>query len=338
MHTISTRILAAAALAALAQASDLDLRLESAGADLVVTSPGASVAWRAVGELSDAANEGLAMFSLDLSFSGGALAPAAAPTSGPMLNFDRPAGFTNPAGFGGTVSGPDLLQVGGAQNTIKNLFAAVPNGTVQTGIGQPGAPVVLAEGVLTAPASPGTYVLSVSDAFVNVIRAGEDGSGAFWAVDGAGLGAVGELTVIVLDCSAANFCEASPNSQGCLATTSTAGTPTLGGADDFRILADGVVNRSFGALFWSTGPADAPFGGGTLCLTQPLQRFGTQMTGGNPVGVDCSGSMDQPVSHLTMTVLGWTPGTTVFTQYLYRDFFDPDGLGLTDGTVFTVCP
>ena len=156
--------------------------------------PGSAVPWTLVGELSDNTNEGLALFSVDLSWSGGPLSPAAAPTSGPMLNFARPAGINNPAGFGGTPSAGQLLQVGGAQNTINSTFAPYPIGSVITGVAWPGQPAALATGQLTAPAQPGIYSLSSSNLVANVIRQGETGS-PFWRVDRA---AAGTMTFLIV--------------------------------------------------------------------------------------------------------------------------------------------
>lgn len=177
-------------------ATDLDVHLESAGSSTITVPPGAVVSWAAVGELSANDNEGLALFSFDLQWSGGALSPAAAPTTNPMLNFARPAGVNNPAGFGGTVTAGQLLQVGGAQNTIGSSFAPYPIGTVITGVAWPGQPVPLATGQLTAPLQAGTYVLSLSNLLANVIREGETGI-PFWRVRGADPGNLTSLTVQV---------------------------------------------------------------------------------------------------------------------------------------------
>lgn len=185
-----------AASAAPAFAANLNLRLQSGGISFVTVAPGAVVPWTLVGELSDNANEGLALFSVDLSWSGGVLSPAAAPASSPMLNFARPAGVNNPAGFGGTPSAGKLVQVGGAQNTIASSFAPYPIGTVITGVAWPGQPVGLATGQLTAPSQPGTYSLSASNLVANVIRQGETGT-PFWHVDKAGPGNMTFLIVQV---------------------------------------------------------------------------------------------------------------------------------------------
>jgi len=177
-------------------ASNLNLRLESGGQVTVTVGPGATVPYAVVGELSDNLNEGLAMFSFDLAFTGAALAPASEPSTSPMVNFDRPAGLTNPAGFGGTQAGPLLRQVGGAQNTINNSFAPFPSGTVVTGVAQNGGPDVLVGGSLTTPYKVGTFTLAPGDILANVIRQGETGV-PFWRVDPAGVGAVTPLSVIV---------------------------------------------------------------------------------------------------------------------------------------------
>lgn len=177
-------------------ATNLNVRVQSGGSSAVTVPPGATVSWAVVGELSDNLNAGLALFSIDLAWSGGALAQAANPTSGPMLNFTRPAGLTNPAGFGGTIVSGQLRQVGGAQNTIKNTIAPFPQGTVVTGIAAPGAPVTLANGQLVAPLTPGTYTLVPSAVVANVIRQGETGT-PFWHVDRANAGSVQSLFVQV---------------------------------------------------------------------------------------------------------------------------------------------
>jgi hypothetical protein len=177
-------------------ATNLNVRVQSGGTSAVTVPPGAVVNWTVVGELSDNVNAGLALFSVDLAWTGGPLTQAVNPTSGPMLNFTRPAGLTNPAGFGGTVVSGQLRQVGGAQNTIKNTFAPFPNGTVVTGIAAAGAPVTLANGQLTAPVTPGTYTLSASGLVANVIRQGDTGT-PFWHVDKANAGTVQSLVVQV---------------------------------------------------------------------------------------------------------------------------------------------
>lgn len=182
------------AAAAPVLATNLDLRVESGGLTTVTVSPGATVPYDVVGALRDDASDGLAGFSFDLAFSGGPLVPADEPASAPMLSFDRPDGLTNPAGFGGTVVMGRLVQVGGAQNTIANTFAPYPSGNVVTDVAQLGQPVVLVSGQLTAPTTPGSYVLAASKVVANVIRQGATGV-PFWPVDKA---TPGKLTPLVV--------------------------------------------------------------------------------------------------------------------------------------------
>ena len=184
-----------------AQATDLNLTARSGGNTTIVVAPGATVNYEVVADLSDAANEGLAYFRFDASFSGGPLAKAAEPSTSPMLNFVAPLGFSNPAGLGGTVSGGNLLQVGGAQNTINNVFASAPVGTVITGLAKPGNSLVVASGTLTAPVYVGSYTLSLSNVDANVIKQGETGF-PFWACEAVDTTTVTNLTVKVSALSA----------------------------------------------------------------------------------------------------------------------------------------
>lgn len=191
-----TLSLAAALISPIAFASDLNVSIKSGGQSTVVVHPGASVNYTITGELSDANNEGLAYYLFDLEFEGGALTPAATPNSSPMNNFASPLGLNNPSGFGGTVQGGKLIQVGGAQNTWNNTFAPQPSGSVIIDVGQPGQPATLAEGTLTAPLKVGTYRLKVKNLDANVIKLNETGF-PFWKVEQAGDGAVTDLVVKV---------------------------------------------------------------------------------------------------------------------------------------------
>lgn len=177
-------------------ASDLNLNLRSNGQALVRIGPGGSVPYVIQGELSNGSSGGLAMFALDLSFTGGALSPTATPTTAPMRNFAAPMGFVNPAGYGGTQAGGNLLQVGGAQNTINNTVAPSPNGIVQQNVAQPGTPATLAFGNLVAPYQVGDFHLSATNLQANVLLPGQTGT-PFWKVEPAGSGNVSNLVVRV---------------------------------------------------------------------------------------------------------------------------------------------
>ncbi len=179
-------------------ATDLNLRVLSRERGTVTVRPGAVIPYAVVGELSDAQNEGLALFSLELDWSGGPLAPALPPVGAPMTRFTVPAGINNPQGFGGVATNGRLVQVGGAQNTLNNTFGPYPVGEVATGIGLPGQPVALVFGRLQAPRQPGQYTLAPTAIVANVIAPGATGD-PVWRVEAAGSGTVVPLTVVVED-------------------------------------------------------------------------------------------------------------------------------------------
>lgn len=192
----------------------LNLSVRSGGANDVVVAPGGAVSYEVIGLLSDDRNEGLALFGFDLIFDGGPLPHANIPTGvpapgcdHPMIYFTRPWGITNPdspcppaCGFGGTIIGGVLVQVGGGQNTIRNVRenAPFPIGPVLPGVAQPGGcgPGVLVTGSFIAPSAPGTYTLMLRNQFANVIREGQTGD-PFWASEAASPGAIDDLVVVV---------------------------------------------------------------------------------------------------------------------------------------------
>ena len=173
---LSLRFLGLALIATpAALATDLNIAVTSGGSGSLVAAPGAQVPYTVTLELGDASTDGLAGFAFDLVFDGGDLGAATAPANGPTLAFRSPTGFSNPAGFGGTLIGGNLVQVGGAQNTIQNFFAPQPSGAVTIGVGQPGSSVLVLSGTLQVPTEGGTFTLSVANAVANAIEAGQSG-------------------------------------------------------------------------------------------------------------------------------------------------------------------
>lgn len=202
-------VIATGLTATATMASNINISVQQTdGTNAITVAPGASVDYKIIGTLSDDANEGLALIGLSLDFTGGPLTQGNSPVVGvsscaePMRAFVKNDGITNPDGFGGTVIGGDLIQAGGAQNTIMNTAdnALFPVGAVFTGIAEPlpsgCGPAVILTGALTVP--PGTpfgdYFLNAFDVFANVIVAGEDGTGTFWATEAAGFDPATNLT------------------------------------------------------------------------------------------------------------------------------------------------
>ncbi len=338
---VSRILVAALAAAAPASASDLSLSVQVSGQNSVSALPGEVLVYSVVAELSDNANEGLALFCFDLAFDGGDLVPAQLPLAGPLLEFSFPRGVTNPAGFGGTPVGGDLLQVGGAQNTIKNVFAPQPTGNVVTGVAANGAPIVLVQGTLTAPTQPGSYTLSAHNLVANVIRQGQTGSGSHWIVEAAGAGAITNLALDVVDCTPSVYCTAKVNSQGCTPSIGFVGAASLSDPAGLLVTCDDVLNRQFGQWFYGLTPSNMPFAGGIRCVAQPFARAPVVPTLGDPFPTqNCSGSLSFSVTPAFLSGQGFLPGQQVHGQWWYRDpqHLDGTGIGLSNAIQFIVCP
>jgi hypothetical protein len=188
-------------------AAVVDLQVTSQEQATVTVLAGTEVEYTVFLTLQSDDNEGLASVLFDLEFSGGALVAAEAPETGDILNFVRPAGLTNPSGFGGTPVDGRLVQIGGAQNIIKNVVsnAPVPSGSVALGVGH--TQLVVVHGSVQAPAALGVYELNVTNLLVRIIKAGDDGSGEAWATVAASAGTVSGLTIIVDTlCSSVDEC------------------------------------------------------------------------------------------------------------------------------------
>ncbi|MCY2959432.1 MAG: right-handed parallel beta-helix repeat-containing protein [Planctomycetota bacterium] len=137
------------------------------------------------------------------------------------------------------------------------------------------------------------------------------------------------------------WCEGKTNSQGCVPGLDVQGSTALSGPDDLRIVASEFVNWTSGRACWSTGAAQLPFQGGTLCLASPIQRGRVASTGGNDLPLrDCSGSLRIDVTHSWLAANGYGPGTTLYFQFVARDRLNADGTGysLSNAVELTICP
>ncbi len=205
MKRITAMVAALGLTASMASATNITLKVQGPnGEPSVDVAPGGTVNYRVVAELDDAATLGIGLIGFTLDYSAeDILVQGDEPSTAPMKNFDISDGITNPDGYGGTIIGGELVQCGGAQNTIKNTDAnadfplgTVALGTFATNIGDLGSPQVVMTGHFTANVV-GSHTLMGKDLFANVIRAGQDGTEAFWATDAAGAGAITNLTVNV---------------------------------------------------------------------------------------------------------------------------------------------
>ncbi len=149
--------------------------------------PGTTIEWTInFNVLTETGIEGLALLSVDLAQDndnpGYLDIPPADAVPAHMTNFSRPAGICNPGettpatGYTGLQRGTpgrqNLLQIGGAQNTLGQAMApgtgVAENAVVETGVGQSGA-LVLASGSFQAPSAEGEYVFRLQTGVANVL-------------------------------------------------------------------------------------------------------------------------------------------------------------------------
>ena len=152
------------------------------------------------------------------------------------------------------------------------------------------------------------------------------------------------LGVCATGCAAGTwtYCSAKLNSQGCLPTITSSGSPSAtGGPGSFTIQSANMINQKMGVLLYSLMSASTPFQGGTLCLAQPLLRSGGMNSGGNPGPDDCSGTYAFDMGGLIAsgTVATLHVGTTAYAQWYQRDPASPSApVGLSAGLAFTIGP
>ncbi|MCA9000854.1 MAG: hypothetical protein KDB61_02950 [Planctomycetes bacterium] len=321
-----------------ALATDLDVSIESGGSNAITVGTGDMVNYSVLVETTDSAHQGLAMFAFDLTFDGGSLSPVT-PT-GAISAFVAPLGINNPAGFGGTPSNGDLLQVGGAQNTIRNTFASQPVGSVQSGLAMPFAPATVATGVISAPMTPGTYVLSAQNLFANVLDPATTGT-PFWKVLPCGEGTLGDLVITVVDCDISIICPGDTNSAGCQSAMLYAGRASYSGASVLTVGVGRIINQEFGIWIWGTNPGPSTRFGTTLCVGTPFDfTILPELSGGTGApGTTCNGSFRFHFTGAFLQGAGLTPGTTVYTQCVYRDpLRGVPSVGVSPAMSFMVCP
>ncbi len=218
--------LAVLMIAGVASADTLTAQVELLGSDAAGT--GEAIPFRVVGTLTadDPGNDGLAFVSMDFSLVNldsndtpvelGTAMTLAAPGDGSMDNFVQPLGYD--ANYGGTAVGNDIVQAGGAQNTIGNNpgaepFLAFPSAEfISLDIGQDGQ--VIFEGTLTfSEGDPfGEYEIRVSNVLANVISDGATpGSFAIYPVEAATGVAGSAVSVSHQECAALAFTDGAEN-------------------------------------------------------------------------------------------------------------------------------
>ena len=121
---------------------------------------------------------------------------------------------------------------------------------------------------------------------------------------------------------AQSYCTAQVNTLGCSASYSFAGWPSASQSSGFLLTVSNLRNQKTGVPFYGlSGPASAPFNGGTLCVQPPIKRIAVLASGGSAGGDDCSGSVTYDFN--ARIALGVDPGlvlgSVVHTQHWSRD-------------------
>jgi len=137
------------------------------------------------------------------------------------------------------------------------------------------------------------------------------------------------------------YCTAKVNSLGCLPAVEFVGVPSATSASAFVITARNVINQKSGLFYYGlNGRAATPFQGGVSCVASPIVRTAAQSSGGQPVGVDCSGTYAIDFNAHVQSGLdpNLVSGAVVNGQFWTRDGGAASGTGLSDAIEFTLQP
>ncbi len=161
-----------------------------------------------------------------------------------------------------------------------------------------------------------------------------------WNIDAFALVKLEPGTVVCP--SAASYCTAKLNSQGCAPQIASIGQASATSASPFTISASGVINQKAGLLFYGYSAGSGAFQGGIKCVGGSVRRTALQQSGGTLGPDDCSGAFTLDFNARIQSGVdsALTVGADVFAQWWYRDGADTTGFGtgLSNGLSFRVCP
>jgi len=193
-----------------------------------------------------------------------------------------------------------------------------------------------------------TWSWTTAMTWISDVAIGEDG---LVVVTGAESPVFGETYARTVGIDAGDYpvayCTSKPNSLGCVPLASYVGVSSASATSGFAIVVSPLLNQRSGLLAYSvSGPSQAPFQGGYLCLQSPLRRTPVASSGGasNPVN-DCSGVFALDMNQFASGALGGSPavelstvGATVWCQHWSRDPGSPSTTGLSNGLAYSVLP
>ncbi len=190
-------------------------------------------------------------------------------------------------------------------------------------------PMIYAGGQLFRGAIPGTEIGTIT---YRVRSTDEHGN--------TGLSATKSYVSFIANCfpSIANYCAAKLSSSHCLPSITATGYASLGLPSELTVTANQLEADQNGlAFFGTTGPANLPFQGGTLCVTAPLYRLAVKNTLGQSA---CTGAITYGFDEFLLVAAGplFVGGQSIHVQAWFRDPAASSTTGLTGGVTFVVCP
>jgi endonuclease I len=142
-----------------------------------------------------------------------------------------------------------------------------------------------------------------------------------------------------------SYCTAGTTTNGCAATMSATGAPSVSSSSGFSLLATNVEGQRTGLIFYGiNGPKASAWALGSssfLCVKAPVQRLPSQSSGGNSNACNGAISIDW-LAYLSThpNALGqpFGVGQVVHAQCWFRDPPAASNTNLSNGLQFTTAP
>ena len=141
------------------------------------------------------------------------------------------------------------------------------------------------------------------------------------------------------------YCTAGTTTNGCNATMSTSGTPSISASSGFTLTTSNVEGQKQGLIFYGvSGPNALVWSPGStsyLCVKSPTQRTASVGSGGTVNACNGTFSIDwlaYLAAHPTALGQPFAAGRVVNVQTWFRDPPAPNTTNLSNGVQFTTCP
>lgn len=146
-------------------------------------------------------------------------------------------------------------------------------------------------------------------------------------------------------CAGVVYCTAGTSTNGCTPTICASGVPSATAASGYTLSVSGADGQRSGLILYGVGsPIAVPWSATSSsfrCVQNPVQRMGTQSSGG-AIGA-CDGAYSEDwnayrVSHSGALGQPFAAGEAVLAQSWYRDPAAPKGSGFSNAIEFYVQP